>query len=251
MVFLCLLLETVSSRENAQIATKTYRRTECSRGESSLTMDGRITSEVLSNESCNTSPWQYCNNGTCTCGHTPHDALQCEIGKNLTVLSCYCATVNQSNFLNELGSCFYNCGNFDKSNPSNIQYITLPNTTDYLDEFMCGKHFNRTGTLCGRCIKNYYPPAYSFDMNCVECPNGKSNWWKFMLAAFLPLTVFYFVVLFFQINITSSSLHSFVFYCQGLAISPMARLALLNTINKSFIEDTVRFFGSLIWHLES
>ena len=59
------------------------------------------------------------------------------------------------------------------------------------------------------------PLVYSFDMNCVECPSGKSNWWRFVLVAFLPLTVFYFVILLFKINVTSSHLHGFVYFSQG------------------------------------
>ncbi len=45
---------------------------------------------------------------------------------------------------------------------------------------------NRTGTLCGKCQDNHYLD-YSFDMNCVECPNAKYNWWKYILVAFLLL----------------------------------------------------------------
>ena len=119
-------------------------------------------------------------------------------------MSSDCVTVDQSSYSTYIGQCLYYHGIYGYS-------VTLPNTPHDLEEFMCGKHFNRTGTLCGKCKDGHYPLAYSFDMNCVECPNGKSNWWKFVLAAFLPLTIFYFIVVLFKINITSSHLQGFVF----------------------------------------
>ena len=159
-------------------------------------------------------------------------------------------TTDLSNFSTSIGICFYNCGSFNKSDHSSIQYTTLPNSTQDLDEFMCG-HFNRTGTLCGRCKDNHYPLAHSFDMNCVECPNGQSNWWKYVLVVYLPLTIFYFIVLFFRINVTSSNLHGFVFYSQGIVMPLLARLLLLNALN-SFLETIMRYIGSLytIWNLD-
>ena len=78
----------------------------------------------------------------------------------------------------------------------------------------------------------------SFDMNCVKCPNGKSNWWKFVLAAFLPLTIFYFVVLMFQINITSSRLYWLVFYSQCLVTPSIACFA-TNPVSFSLVPEVI------------
>ena len=39
-------------------------------------------------------------------------------------------------------------------------------------------------------------------MECVRCPNRKSTWWKFVLA------IFYFIILFFNINVVSSQFQS-------------------------------------------
>lgn len=64
--------------------------------------------------------------------------------------------------------------------------------------------------------------------SCVKCTNVKSNWWKFVLAAFLPLTMFYFIVLLFKINVTSSNLHGFVYYSQCIAIPAQMRIILTN-----------------------
>ena len=72
--------------------------------------------------------------------------------------------------------------------------------------------------MCGRCLSEHYPLAYSFDVNCVaDCSHLGEG------TAYLPLTLFCFFVLFFEINVpllcmdiclwhTSWSISSYVDY---------------------------------------
>ena len=199
-----------------------------------------------SNGSAFCSPWVYCDDGECKCGILPHVAnLQCQVGKNLTVLSTKCATYNMENRMIEFGSCIYDMVVKDL-------YATLPKTLSELNEKMCGKLFNRTGTLCGKCKDGHYPQAYSFDMNCIQCPNGSANWWKYLLAAFLPLTVFYLLVLAFRINVASSSLmYPFVVFAQTVSFPVSIRLEWM-IVNKNHLTKTaMRWLAMLygIWNL--
>ena len=117
-----------------------------------------------------------------------------------------------------------------------------------LADSICGK-FKRTGTLCGKCQDGYYPLAYSYDMKCVQCPHGASNWWKFLLAAFLPLTVFYFIIILMKINITSSYLHGFVLYAQIISNPSIVYMLLaIADYNTTY----VRWLGCLyqVWNLD-
>ena len=72
---------------------------------------------------------------------------------------------------------------------------------------------NKMGALCGECLPDHYPLAYSFNMTCVPCPHARWNWLWYIMAAYLPLTLFYFVILFFKINTHawSHTLQPFVF----------------------------------------
>ena len=176
-----------------------------------------------------TSPWTYCANGTCKCGNISEDILQCHQNKSSTISHCYCVTFDETTGLTSAGNCINTCGFGARSN----LYHALPNNKMDLDDYLCGP-FNRTGTLCGKCRDGLYPLVFSLDMNCVDCPNGKSNWWKYVLATFLPLTVFFFIVLFFNVNVTSSSFHGFIWYIQGLAIPPLARVVLI-TIRQYYV----------------
>ena len=58
----------------------------------------------------------------------------------------------------------------------------------------------------------------------MECPDGHKNWWKFILVGFVPLTFFYLFVVVFNINVTSSRLHSVVWFSQALSMPALVRL---------------------------
>ena len=71
---------------------------------------------------------------------------------------------------------------------------------------------------------NYTLPVYSYYLGCVKCEDYKYGWVKFIAAAFLPLTLFYFVVIVFRISATSPTLNGYILVNQILIISPVIRL---------------------------
>ena len=192
-----------------------------------------------------------CEDGLCRCGDIPYDILQC-IGQNkLSVLDCHCITYDEEESQAEIGSCLYNCANTNKTHFYNFVYRILPENVFVSNEMMCGNEFFRAGTLCGKCKSGYFPQVYSFNMTCVECPHGKANWWKFVLSAFLPLTIFYFIVVFFKINVTYR-LHGFVFYSQLFFLPSIARLVFLNLKYHPNYLEMAKYIGSFygIWNLD-
>ena len=174
----------------------------------------------------------------------PDEILKCSKGMTLSVLYGFCATVDKQNNILEVGHCLYN---FIISN--NSVYRDFPKNTSNLT---CAD-LNRNGTLCGKCQDGYYPLAYSYDMKCVECPNGKTNWWKFMLVAFLSLTIFYIFILFFKVNVVSSRFQGFLFYSQIISWPAMVRVLFLITYENRKVGHTAvhylaTFYG--IWNLD-
>ena len=172
------------------------------------------------------------------CDQVPHDILKCSRKHGISVLTSYCITYNITERLLQVGKC---CFNTDRT------YLRLPAIGR---KCMCNE-FHREGTLCGNCKDGYYPRANSYDINCVECPDGKSNGWKFVLTAFLPLTVFCFIVLYFKINITSSYLQGFVFYSQIVTIPMFVRLA-MQVVKTMHLQWPVRVMLAFyeIWNLD-
>ena len=198
-------------------------------GNNFLQMEVKTTfgSEQNCTDDSSCPPWFYCStdsNYSCKCGKEYDHIISCN-SETMTssVLDCFCVTTNGQG-KTFLGSCFYNCANNAVKSVLATVYKPLPPRIKDLNANMCSS-FNRTGTLCGDCEVNKSSLlAYSFDLKCVECPDGTKNWWKYIFAAYVPLTFFYLIVLFFKINANSSHLHGYVFYSQVMTIPALCRV---------------------------
>ena len=157
------------------------------------------------------SCWTKGSNGSYT-GY--YDNIRCNENKMVSaVMSCFCVTGSNSELCS--GYCFYNC-----EQHTNIHKIS--NKVD-LNKYMCGR-FNRTGISCGECNNGTSPFVLSYNMSCVECSGGHKNWWKFALVGFVPLTNFYFLIVFLKINVISSRLHGLVLFSQVVSAPALIRL---------------------------
>ena len=211
----------------------------------------------LMNGSLPCPPWSYCDSdGTCKCPEIPTHVLECngfEKGNAPSVLDCNCITYNEALNQTEVGLCLYNCGKYKNKTLLDVVYHLLPPNTSDWNDVMCGR-FKRAGTLCGRCNEEdgFYPRVYSFDMTCVQCTNGLSNWWKYVLSVYLPLTLFYLAILCFKINIHTSQLQGYIIYSQFISIPALSRNVYLTTQNKPMLLHLFKFIGSLhgIWNLD-
>ena len=196
--------------------------------------------------------WFICNDtaaGMCQCGPGYHDNIRCDENKMISaVLNCFCVTSSN----NELhaGYCFYNCERHINNKPHYTVYHEISKVVD-LNEYMCGR-FNRTGISCGQCKNGTSPFVLSYNMSCVECPEGHKNWWKFAVVGFVPLTIFCFFIVFFNINVTSSRLHGFVLFSQILSAPALIRIALIaikGSPSPVIAVKITQSFNSL-WNLE-
>ena len=189
------------------------------------------------------------SNGTCRCGDNIHDTVRCnESTKETSILDCYCMTNNKL-MGPVVGACFYNCA----KNPllKNELYHLVPADVTKLNSYMCG-HLNREGQLCGKCKENYSIPVYSYEMKCVQCSTSPFNWILYILAAFLPLTVFFVLVVSCRLSATSPKLLTFVFFSQSFAIGPNVRVVLAATESYHFAASLAKVLFALygIWNLD-
>ena len=197
------------------------------------------------------SVWGYCDGGSCKCGMAPPQILQCNVLSNSSLSAYNCITFNEKEGLFEGGVCIYATTTetyLELTMPS----ITLPRETVELNDFMCGKMLNRSGTLCGECKDGHSPLVYSFELNCVPCPNGRENWWKYVLSAFLPLTLFCFIIFFFNVNVISSHFYGFVFYSQIVFEPTMVRLVLSDVKTVQEVQTPYRYLAAFygVWNLD-
>ena len=165
--------------------------------------------------------WYTCNNQRqCTCSNDRNNAVICDARSfRSAVLDCNCVTYNAQTKSTFAGSCYYNCVNNKKT-----VHSWLPQNPENLINGSICTYFQRAGILCGDCEEGYRPLVFSYNLTCVKCPDGHKNWWKFLLVAFVPLTFFYFIVLLFNINVTSTRLHGVSWYSQALSTPILARL---------------------------
>ena len=114
--------------------------------------------------------------------------------------------------------------------------------------------------MCGKCEDNHSPSPYSYQLNCVHCSNHEYNWLKYLSMAYLPLTVFFLMVIFLRFNALSASMNAFIFFSQ--IISSPSVMSLISTF-ASFSEkhpvvrninltSSVKVMGTVIgiWNLD-
>ena len=190
-------------------------------------------------------PGQFCKDSHCECGVSPYNLIVCR-GAHSFKVKYQCVTFNEQKNVTEIGICFAPF----PSNVSDLLYNQLPGDVHELTNVACG-YMNRTGTLCGRCLPDHYPLAYSYDMACIRCPNARWNWVRYAMAAYLPLTFFCIVILLFKINTTSSHLFGIVYYCQILTVPLLMRMlvALSGTSSSGYaLSGALSIYA--IWNLD-
>ena len=97
--------------------------------------------------------------------------------------------------------------------------ILLPNNISELNAYMCGP-LNRKDYLCNKCKSGYGPPVISESASCANvCYLCKDTWIPkdlllYVFLNFIPLTLFYLLILVFQIRFTSAPMECFIMYSQ-------------------------------------
>ena len=211
------------------------------------TYGNRLSSCSSNDAAMECPPGLFCNNRTCKCAHYhyPYDIIKCDEEKGTSaILDCYCATFDEEKEVTLVGACIYNSEN-------NNEVVDTVYTSLILNDTVCAI-FNRTGALCGKCLPEHYPLAYSFDVNCIKCPHVGWNWGRYIMAAYIPLTLFCFLVFFFRINVVTSHLHPAVVFSQAVSISLVSRNVLLSMRTEpehlSFLKVFISLHG--IWNFD-
>ena len=162
-----------------------------------------------------------------------------------SIMECNCMTEENGTF--SVGACIYKC-----TKHISHGYYPLPCRVSELQNFTCDD-LNRRGHLCGECMDGYAIPVYSYDLHCVKCEDYQYNWLKYLLVAFLPLTLFYVVVTLFSISFTSPLLSGVVLIFQ-ISANPLQLQIFLSAVASGHIVHPMAFkvvlsFASL-WNLD-
>ena len=151
--------------------------------------------------------------GDCKCGVQTFFStviVKCDETSNQSMLASYtCMTYNESTGVTIVGLCPYNSHKTD----SQELYMKLPQNVARLDDFMCGV-LNRTGPLCSHCMEGLGIPVFSYVLHCLPCLESSSGWLLYIFLAVFPTTIFFLIVIIFQVRVTSAPMNAFIFACQ-------------------------------------
>ena len=164
-------------------------------------------------------PWRCSKNETiCRCSNvTLGGAVHCSDNSNSSLLrSGYCMT---SSYENQLRTLYVGECPFSKLHGSEFKvYTPLPPEPSRLNTHMCGS-LNRTGLLCSECEDGLGAAVFSPVLQCVKCFNSLYAWVLYTFIILFPPTVFFLVIVLFQIRANSAALNYFVFVSQYISVT--------------------------------
>ena len=108
--------------------------------------------------------------------------------------------------------CVTSLCNYHNSKGSRREDHVLPLNYSLLNDHVCASH--RNGVLCGSCITGYTTYLHSPSFHCGETTHCQYGPLLYIVSEIIPVTGIFLVILFFNINLTSGALYSFIFYSQ-------------------------------------
>ena len=92
--------------------------------------------------------------------------------------------------------------------------VTLPQDTsvEALDEIICGR--TRTGKLCQICQNGSFTHYHHSNYNCKNNTNCNLGWLYYLVSEIVPVTVFFIVVILFNVNFTDGAVSGFILFVQ-------------------------------------
>ncbi len=152
------------------------------------------------------------DDGSCTCPNgTFGGIMSCDSGTKTIFLNdndIWLGTLNNSSD-NYIGLCppgFCNSSLI-------INYHNCSNCTINF----CSR--NREGVMCSRCIGGYGTAVNSLEYDCVECSHDSlaRNLPQYIAAVYIPLTLMFGILIFFDIRLTTGPANAFILYCQAVS----------------------------------
>ena len=206
--------------------------------------------EEIQDDQTDCPPWFFYNSTTktCECYSSPSTDHIVRCTKKEAIIKLgYCMTYEE-------GSGFYvnPCDNIVSSiKTAKDNYIRLPNNVSDLNDYMCGP-MNRQGLMCSQCADGFGLAVFSIGHPCANCTGVWYGVPLYLFMEFVPPTIFYFIVIFFHINVTSAPMVAFVFFSQ-MAVSVFSslvsnRLIFDISVTHSFLNILISFYG--IWNLD-
>ena len=129
-------------------------------------------------------------------------------------------------------------------------FFLLPSDHLSLEHLVCGE-FHKRGYFCGECEEDYGIDITSNDFKCARCSGDDLGILKFLLIYFGILTIFFLLIVIFNINITYGSIGSCILYFQAITLPD--NIIRINHLYKPLIGSdrytNLLFLPLSIWNL--
>ena len=197
-------------------------------------------------------PWVNYNASTkqCTCNKYASYEVKCKDHQHAEMALGWCTTFTESRTLKIRCPYFQDRGH----NATPDGYFTLPNNISELNDYMCGP-MNRKGQVCMDCIDGFGPSYTSLG---YECSNCTGHWYRmplYLLVELVPNTIFYLIILTFQISLTCAPMTGFIWYSQIVSLAltdngaqPAMRIFHQHGSVHTFLKVILALYG--IWNLD-
>ena len=154
-------------------------------------------------------------NSQSLCSSSYYNTFPCWKGEP-TLRQGFCATYSdEKNVVSTLECPYFKPNGFNFTTAGSI---LLPRNLSQLNNYMCGP-LNRKGIVCSECADGFGPSVTSFGYRCVNCTDAWYGVPLILFVEFVPLTVFYLIVLIFQISITLPPAPCFITSAQFIVIA--------------------------------
>ena len=98
--------------------------------------------------------------------------------------------------------------------PQHSHSLTHSASKDLLNQLVCGNE--STDILCGSCQEGYSASYHSSDTGLCTNKDCKLGWLFYFVSELLPITIFFVIVIVFNISFMTGDLNGFVFFAQML-----------------------------------
>ena len=163
--------------------------------------------------------WHHYNTATSMCQCLPDWLITCKGDNAFSKLGNILAYDEKLNLLSVYRYQSYK--HWKKYNATDTGRIPLPDSISELNSYVCAP-FKRKDYLCSECIGGYGPTLIAStctDNVCYSCTDDWTGIAKYLCLMFIPITVFYLVVLVFRLNLASATTTCFIVYCQLLVFT--------------------------------
>ena len=200
-------------------------------------------------DSCPT--WFSNTTGSCKCGSELNGYVKCyQDILRVDIMVGHCLTLfNNYSVVGGL------CQHAFASNITDRVYSSVPDDPAQLASHFCSP-YNRSGFLCGECSDEFGPSPFYSDF-CASCSdlNLGAAVCLYLFIVLFPATVFFIIILAFNLNVTTGPLLGYIICCQSHVITLADNFYFISSITSylpsplSFIFHSSLFFSSL-WTLK-